>query len=92
MAALSGGLPWGDPLVGADAVRDRLDHTFACPSCGSQEPARVEGGACSDCAVFPRCAACRRWLLGEDMGEAIGVLDEHGDPALVCAGCWERAY
>ena len=83
------GVVWGDPLAGADFMLDELADHERCRTCGSRTPARVEGAVCSDCAEFPSCAACRRWV-GDGTGflpASVALAD--GAEGRVCLPCWE---
>lgn len=77
----------------ADFRRDELKHTSACRSCGSREPARVEGSTCSDCTAYPECGICHRWV-GNGLGWLPGyvnTLDGQGEPIKVCTFCYGEA-
>lgn len=69
----------------------RADHSFACPSCGSPEPARIEAGVCSECSDFPRCANCGRWVSDGSgwLPGYVNVLDGT-DEVRVCQPCWDE--
>jgi len=38
-----------DPFAAADFRLDQLRDSFPCQTCGSLEPAIIEGAYCSDC-------------------------------------------
>jgi len=40
---------YGDVLAGADWIRAELSNSSSCESCGSPDPAIIEGRFCCDC-------------------------------------------
>lgn len=88
MTGVLGNLPWGDPMAGADYMIDELKDAIACPTCKSRQPVRVEGTVCSDCAEFPRCAACNRWV-GDGTGFLPASVVVEGFDGRLCMPCWE---
>ena len=84
--------PHVDHMAAADFRLAELKHTSSCPGCGSPEPARIEGRTCSECASFPKCSFCDRWV-GDGSGWLPGyvnVLDGFGDSVMCCTVCFEQ--
>ncbi len=40
---------WGDPMASWDFRRDELKDSSSCFTCGSPDPAIIEGRFCCDC-------------------------------------------
>lgn len=79
----------GDVRDAADFRRMELKESLSCGNCGSLEPVRLENGVCSDCADFPTCLNCGRWV-GDGAGWLPGyvnVQDENGQDAKLCEPC-----
>ncbi len=74
-----------DHLANADFILDTRHDTFACPTCASPEPARLDDGGCSDCREYPRCYLCRRWTFDDEV-----LVSMAGAVRGVCSVCWER--
>jgi hypothetical protein len=80
-----------DVRATADVRLAELKDTSSCPTCGAREPTRIEGTVCNECAEFPRCYVCTRWV-GDGSGWLPGhvlVLDENGNETRVCDNCWK---
>jgi hypothetical protein len=86
--------PFIDYADAADLRLSEVKHTSTCPRCGALEPVRIEAGVgCDQCASFPRCHFCRRWVGdGPDLWPYVRVLLDtpDGRPANVCDPCMER--
>ena len=77
----------------ADFRRKQLRETSSCAGCGSSDPARIEGATCSDCAEYPRCGICGRWVSdgsGWLPGYVVAITEE-GTDLMVCDPCYLAA-
>ncbi len=82
-----------DWRAAADFRRDELKNSSACAGCAAPDPARIEGNTCSECATFPTCGICGRWI-GDGSGWLPGyvnTLDGDDAPIKVCTFCYGEA-
>lgn len=82
---------YADPMALGDYLLDEAKDSSSCAGCGATAPVRIEGQTCSECADFPRCWNCGRWV-NDGSGWLPGyvhVLSDDGD-VKVCLPCWNE--
>lgn len=73
-----------------DFLRDERKYATSCAGCGAPDPVRIEGRTCSECASYPTCGICNRWI-GDGSGWLPGyvnTLDDSDEPIKVCLHCY----